>query len=111
MGGGRQRDGGCFRVHHLFVLSRTKRRRAASAECAQTGRAVGLVPEEAAVYPGLTARDYVRYAATLSGVADVDAATNRAIDTVDLGTPADRKLAGYSKGMRQRAKVAAALVA
>ncbi|MGB9357462.1 MAG: ABC transporter ATP-binding protein [Acidimicrobiia bacterium] len=71
---------------------------------------VGLVPEEAAVYPGLTARDYVRYAATLAGVSDVNAATDRAIDAVDLGQPADRKLSGYSKGMRQRAKVAAALV-
>ena len=71
---------------------------------------VGLVPEEAAVYPGLTAREYVRYAATLSGVPDVDAATTRAIEAVDLGSPADRKLAGFSKGMRQRAKVAAALV-
>jgi len=71
---------------------------------------VGLVPEEAAVYPSLTAREYVRYAATLSGIADVAEATDRAIDTVGLGGPADRKLAGYSKGMRQRAKVAAALV-
>ena len=71
---------------------------------------VGLVPEEAAVYPSLTAREYVRYAATLSGVPDANAATNRAIDAVDLGSPADRKLAGYSKGMRQRAMVAAALV-
>jgi ABC-2 type transport system ATP-binding protein len=69
-----------------------------------------LVPEEAAVYPSLTAREYVRYAATLSGIADAAEATDRAIDTVGLGEPADRKLAGYSKGMRQRAKVAAALV-
>ena len=71
---------------------------------------VGLVPEEAAVYPGLTAREYVRYAAVLARVPDVDTATDRAIETVELGPPADRKLAGYSKGMRQRAKVAAALV-
>ena len=71
---------------------------------------VGLVPEEAAVYPAMTAREYVRYAATLSGVADVQEATDRAIDTVDLDDSADRKLAGYSKGMRQRAKVAASLV-
>ena len=62
------------------------------------------------MYPSLTAREYVRYAATLSGIADVAEATDRAIDTVGLGGPADRKLAGYSKGMRQRAKVAAALV-
>ncbi len=71
---------------------------------------VGLVPEEAAVYPSLTAREYVRYAATLAGVSNVGEATERAIETVALGPPADRKLAGYSKGMRQRAKVAAALV-
>ncbi len=62
------------------------------------------------MYPSLTAREYVRYAATLAGVTDVDEATARAIETVALGEPADRKLAGYSKGMRQRAKVAAALV-
>ena len=39
---------------------------------------VGLVPEEAAVYPSLTAREYVRYAATLAGVTDVEQATARA---------------------------------
>jgi ABC-2 type transport system ATP-binding protein len=71
---------------------------------------VGLVPEEAAVYPAMTAREYVRYAATLSGVDDAAEATDRAIDTVALDDAADRKLAGYSKGMRQRAKVAATLV-
>ena len=72
---------------------------------------VGLVPEEAAVYPSMSARSYIRYAATLSGVESVDDATERAIATVALEDAADRKLGGYSKGMRQRAKVAAALVA
>ncbi len=72
---------------------------------------VGLVPEEAAVYPSMTARAFIRYAATLAGVADADEAAARAIDTVALGDAADRRLGGYSKGMRQRAKVAAALVA
>jgi ABC-2 type transport system ATP-binding protein len=71
---------------------------------------IGLVPEEAAVYPKMTAREYVRYAATLSAVSDAEAATRRAIDTVDLDDAADRKLSGFSKGMRQRTKVAAALV-
>jgi len=74
-------------------------------------RDIGLVPEEAAVYPSMTARAYIRYAATLAGVVDVDAATDRAIETVALDDVANRKLAGFSKGMRQRAKVAAALVA
>ncbi len=70
---------------------------------------MALVPEEDAVYGFLTARQFVRYAVTLSGhggSADADAA----IDAVELGDAADRPIAGFSKGMRQRAKVAAALV-
>jgi ABC-2 type transport system ATP-binding protein len=71
---------------------------------------IGLVPEEDAVYAHMTARAYVRYAAVLSGVTDADAAASRTLESVALTADADRKLAGYSKGMRQRAKVAAALV-
>lgn len=71
---------------------------------------LALVPEEAAVYPHLTARELIRYAAVLSGVDDADAATTRAIAEVGLEDAADRKVGGFSKGMRQRAKVGAALV-
>jgi ABC-2 type transport system ATP-binding protein len=71
---------------------------------------VGLVPEEDAVYGFLTARQFVEYAAVLSGVASPGQAAGGAIDEVQLGPEADRKLSTYSKGMRQRAKVAAALV-
>jgi ABC-2 type transport system ATP-binding protein len=74
-------------------------------------RKIGLVPEESAVYTQMTGRDYVRYAAVLAGVDDPKEAADRAIATVALEDAADRKLGGYSKGMRQRAKVAAALVA
>ncbi|RPI21669.1 MAG: ABC transporter ATP-binding protein, partial [Actinobacteria bacterium] len=70
---------------------------------------VGLVPEENATYPDMTARAFVRYGATLSGVRDVDIAADRALEAVALTPDADRKLSGFSKGMRQRAKVAAAL--
>ncbi|HSG80235.1 MAG TPA: ABC transporter ATP-binding protein [Acidimicrobiia bacterium] len=71
-------------------------------------RDLALVPEEDAVYGYQTAREFVRYCAVLSGhpVSEVD----DAIDAVDLGDAADRPIAGFSKGMRQRAKVAAALV-
>ena len=72
---------------------------------------IGLVPEESAVYTHMTGREYVEYAAVLSGVDNPASATGRAIETVALEDAADRKLDGYSKGMRQRAKVAAALVA
>ena len=74
-------------------------------------KSVGLVPEEDAVYPHLTGLEYVRYAADLMKVPGSREAARRAIGLVDLTEDADRRLGGYSKGMRQRAKVAAALVA
>ena len=70
---------------------------------------IALVPEEDAVPEALTVRQLVRYQATLAGVADRDA-VDAAIASVDLTDVADRALGGFSKGMRQRAKVAAALV-
>ncbi|MEX2419918.1 MAG: ABC transporter ATP-binding protein, partial [Acidimicrobiia bacterium] len=65
-------------------------------------------PEEDAVYGQLSARAFVTYAADLAGAPREG--VDRAIEVVDLGSAADRPIAGFSKGMRQRAKVAAALV-
>jgi ABC-2 type transport system ATP-binding protein len=73
-------------------------------------RRIGLVPEREAVFPYLTGREFVRLAAELQGLPDVDAATERALSLVDLVAPADRPVGTYSKGMRQRIKVAAGLV-
>ena len=70
---------------------------------------VALVPEEDAVPEALTARQLVRYQATLNGITDADA-VERSLAEVSLTDVADRQLGGFSKGMRQRAKVAAALV-
>ncbi len=70
---------------------------------------VALVPEEDAVPEALTPRQLARYQATLAGVTD-RGAVDRALAEVSLTDVADRRLAGFSKGMRQRAKVAAALV-
>lgn len=73
-------------------------------------RRVGLAPERDAVYPFLTAREFALLSARLARLPDPDAAADRAIEMVDLGPAADRAIGGYSKGMRQRAKLAAALV-
>ena len=73
-------------------------------------RAIGFVPEREAVYSFLTGRQFVLASARLSGVADASAAADRAIDMVELRDAAGRAIGGYSKGMRQRVKVAAALV-
>jgi ABC-2 type transport system ATP-binding protein len=72
-------------------------------------RTLALVPEEDASPATLTARQLVRYTATLHGVRD-RAAPERALASIDLVDVADRQLGAFSKGMRQRAKVAAALV-
>jgi ABC-2 type transport system ATP-binding protein len=72
-------------------------------------RRLALVPEDEAVPGGLTARQLVRYVATLHGVAD-RVAPDRVLERVGMLPAADRRVDGFSKGMRQRTKVAAALV-
>ncbi len=72
-------------------------------------RALALVPEEDTIPGILTAREMVRYAAALHGVRD-RTAPERALAAVALVDEADGRLADFSKGMGQRAKVAAALV-
>ena len=73
-------------------------------------RDIGLVPEREALFGFLTGTEFVRLSARLQCVADPDGATARAIATVDLAAAADRPIGTYSKGMRQRAKIAGALV-
>jgi ABC-2 type transport system ATP-binding protein len=73
-------------------------------------KTVGLVPERDSVYAFLTGAEFVRATARLHKLADVKAATERAIAIVDMADAQDRRISTYSKGMRQRIKVAAALV-
>ncbi|HEX8939070.1 MAG TPA: ABC transporter ATP-binding protein [Candidatus Limnocylindrales bacterium] len=73
-------------------------------------RQVGLVPEREAVYPFLSGFEFARFNARLQGLPDPDAAAARAIAQVGLGDAQHRAIGTYSKGMRQRAKVAGALV-
>jgi ABC-2 type transport system ATP-binding protein len=69
-----------------------------------------LVPEDDAVYEHLTGRQFVGLAARLGKVDDPETRVQTVLEVVGLTDSADRALGGYSKGMRQRAKVAAALV-
>lgn len=71
---------------------------------------IGLVPEREAVYPFLTGREFVTLSARLQRLPDPAAAAARAIAEVDLEAAQDRPTGGYSKGMKQRIKVAAAIV-
>jgi ABC-2 type transport system ATP-binding protein len=73
-------------------------------------RTVGLVPERDSVYAFLTGEEFVRATARLHMLTDPQAATARAIAIVDMADAKGRRISTYSKGMRQRIKVAAALV-
>jgi len=73
-------------------------------------RQVGLVPERDSVYAFLTGEQFVVSTAKLHELPDPAAAAARAIALLDMADAADRRIATYSKGMRQRIKVAAALV-
>jgi len=68
------------------------------------------VPEREAAYTFLTAREFVVASAKLHKLPNPDDAAARALEIVELTDAADRKIGTYSKGMRQRAKVASALV-
>jgi ABC-2 type transport system ATP-binding protein len=71
--------------------------------------AMALVPEDEAVPGGLTALQFVRYVADLHAVADRHA-PDAVLEVVGLSDVANRQVETFSKGMRQRTKVAAALV-
>jgi ABC-2 type transport system ATP-binding protein len=69
-----------------------------------------LVPEDEAVYEHLTGRQFIELSARLARVDDPMGRVAEVLEIVELTSAADRALGGYSKGMRQRAKVASALV-
>ncbi|HEY5890115.1 MAG TPA: ABC transporter ATP-binding protein [Acidimicrobiia bacterium] len=71
---------------------------------------IAMVPEDEAVYGHLTATEFVALAARLSNLDDVSGRVKASLDAVEMSEAADRKMEGFSKGMRQRTKVAAALV-
>ena len=71
---------------------------------------IGIVPQQEAVFEAFNAFSFVRLAAILNGVPDPDFTARQALATVELDPADRRKITAYSKGMRQRVKVAQALV-
>ena len=73
-------------------------------------RKIGLVPEREISFGYLTGRQFVLANAELHGLGSPGEATERALATVEMTEPAERRIGTYSKGMRQRVKLASALV-
>jgi len=70
---------------------------------------MGVMSEHETVYGFMKGRDFVRMMGRLRGVTD-EAAVDKAIDRVDLAEAADRPMGTYSRGMRQRMRLAGTLV-
>jgi ABC-2 type transport system ATP-binding protein len=75
-------------------------------------RVVGLCPEQDAFYEWMTGHDFVRTCARLGGMgrAGAKAAADKAMARVGMTENMNRAIRGFSKGMRQRTKLAQALV-
>ena len=73
-------------------------------------RTLGLVPQQERLPQGVNAMEFVAMAGALQGLPDPNAAARRAIETVELDPDDRRHLSSYSKGMRQRVKIAQAIV-
>jgi ABC-2 type transport system ATP-binding protein len=72
---------------------------------------IGFCPEQDAFYERMTGLEWVAALVRLNGLSEADAAATarRALQMVELVDAADKKIGAYSKGMRQRVKMAQAL--
>ncbi|HEY6739073.1 MAG TPA: ABC transporter ATP-binding protein [Actinopolymorphaceae bacterium] len=73
-------------------------------------RHIGLVPEREGMYDNLTGWQFVLANARLHELAEPERASREALEAVEMTYAQDRRIGDYSKGMRQRVKMAAALV-
>ena len=73
-------------------------------------RRVGVMSEHEAVYGFQTGRQFVEWSAKLHGVTTIEEHTDRAIERVGLADAQHRPLGTYSRGMRQRMRLAATIV-
>jgi ABC-2 type transport system ATP-binding protein len=73
---------------------------------------IGFCPEQDAFYERMTGHEWVTALVRLNGASEQDASAMaaRALELVDLSQAAGKKIGAYSKGMRQRVKLAQALV-
>jgi ABC-2 type transport system ATP-binding protein len=73
---------------------------------------IGFCPEQDAFYERMTGLEWVTALVRLNGLTETEAsqAAERALTAVDLMDAANKKIGAYSKGMRQRVKLAQAIV-
>lgn len=74
-------------------------------------RRIGFAPQQDAFYGDMSGEEFVRFLLRLSGMSSrrAKAAAHDALDRVDMSRHMRRRISGYSKGMRQRVKMAQAI--
>ena len=80
----------------------------AYADLADPARTVGAVLEATSFHPGRRARDHLKILAAAAGIPQ--SRVEQTLERVGLATAADRRVGGFSLGMRQRLGLAAALL-
>ncbi|MBN2060338.1 MAG: ABC transporter ATP-binding protein [Deltaproteobacteria bacterium] len=75
-------------------------------------RLIGVVPDESNLYPELTGFGNLCFCAALYGIkkADRESRAGKLLEDFDLADAADRKFAGYSKGMKRKLTIAAGII-
>jgi ABC-2 type transport system ATP-binding protein len=73
-------------------------------------RRIGVMPEHQSTYDFMSGREFVELNARLQQVPDVSEAVDKAIEQVDMQDAQNRSLGGYSRGMKQRMRLAAVMV-
>ena len=71
---------------------------------------ISLVPQQDALFDHLSAAEFLEFAARTHAVASPESAAAHALGLVELSDVGSKPVGQFSKGMRQRVKVAAALV-
>ena len=73
---------------------------------------IGLLPDVPAFYDWMTGRELLRYAGKLHGMdgSKIARRIEEVLELVEMNKAADRKVGGYSRGMRQRLGIAQALI-
>ncbi len=90
--------------------------RIAGIDCTRNPKAAqhltGVVPDESNLYPELTGIDNLCFCAALYGIKkkEREARTSKLLETFGLAEAADRKFAGYSKGMKRKLTIAAGII-
>ena len=105
---GDPRDGHPAHLGHV-LLGGQRRRRATRCRCAAR---LGYLPQDFGVYERLTAREFLLYLGRLKGLsgAELSRRVQQLLELTNLHGAANRRLGGYSGGMRQRVGIAQALL-